>query len=73
MKSFLKVNSMQSEKATEYINRLSNLQDKCYTHIVSTKAVEIALDDIKDDLMIIVYHTNNYEELKRYIKELINK
>ena len=64
---------MQSEKANDYINRLSNLKDKCYTHIVSTKAVEIALDDIKDDLMIIVYHTNNYEELKRYIKELINK
>ena len=64
---------MQSEKATDYINRLSNLQDKCYTYIVSTKAVEIAMDEIKDDLMIIVYHCNNYEELKRYIKELINK
>lgn len=64
---------MKSEKALDYIERLSNLQDKCYTRIVATKAVGIALDDIKDDLMIIVYHCNNYEELKRYIKELINK
>lgn len=64
---------MKSIKALDYIERLSNLQDKCYTRIVANKAVEIALNDIKDDLMIIVYHCNNYEELKRYIKELINK
>ena len=41
---------MQSEKANDYINRLSNLQDKCYTHIVSTKAVEIAIDEVSEKL-----------------------
>lgn len=64
---------METPKADNYIERLSNLRDKFYTRIVATKAVEIALDDIKDYLMIIVYHCNNYEELKRHIKELINK
>ena len=64
---------MKSEKALDYIERLSNLQDKCYTHIVATKAVEIALEEVKYDLMIIVEHCNNVEELKKYINKLINE
>ena len=64
---------METPKADNYIERLSNLQDKCYTHIVATKAVEIALNEVKYDLMIIVEHCNNVEELKKYINKLINE
>ena len=62
---------MQSEKATEYINRLSNLQDKCYTHIVSIKAVEIAIKDISEKLSAML-ETDDIDKLKSDIKELIN-
>lgn len=55
---------MQSEKATEYISRLSNLQDKCYTHIVSTKAVEIAMNDISEKLYAIL-ETEDIDKLKK--------
>ena len=63
---------MQSEKANDYINRLSNLQDKCYTHIVSTKAVEIAIEDISEKLSAML-GTDDIDKLKSDIKELINK
>ena len=36
---------MKSYKALDYIERLSNLNDKCYTRIVAMKAVEIALNE----------------------------
>ena len=63
---------MQIEKATEYINRLSNLQDKCYTHIVSIKAVEIAMEEISEKLSAML-ETDDIDKLKSDIKELINK
>ena len=63
---------MQSEKANDYINRLSNLQDKCYTHIVSTKAVEIAMNDISEKLSAML-ETEDIDKLKNGMKELINK
>lgn len=63
---------MQREKATEYINRLSNLQYKCYTHIVSTKAVEIAMNDISEKLSDMLESDDIYK-LNSDIKELINK
>lgn len=62
---------MQSEKATEYINRLSNLQDKCYTHIVSTKAVEIAINEVSEKLSAML-ETDDIDKLKNGIKQLIN-
>lgn len=62
---------MQSEKSNDYINRLSNLQDKCYTHIVSTKAVEIAMNDISEKLSAML-ETDDIDKLKSDIKELIN-
>jgi len=62
---------MQSEKSTEYINRLSNLQDKCYTRIVSIKAVEIAMNDISEKLSAML-ETDDIDKLKSDIKELIN-
>ena len=64
---------MKSIKALDYIERLSNLQDKCYTHIVATKAVEIALEEVKDKLISIVEGDYNFLELKERINELINK
>ena len=63
---------MQSEKANDYINRLSNLQDKCYTRIVSIKAVEIAMNDISEKLSAML-ETDDIDKLKSDIKELINK
>ena len=63
---------MQSEKATEYINRLSNLKDKCYTHIVSTKSIEIAMNDISEKLSTML-ETDDIYKLKNGIKKLINK
>ena len=63
---------MQSEKANDYINRLSNLKDKCYTHIVSTKAVEIAMNEVSEKLSAIL-ETDDIDKLKSDIKELINK
>ena len=62
---------MKSIKALNYIERLSNLQDKCYTRIVSTKAVEIALEEVKDKLISIVEGDYNFLELKERINELI--
>lgn len=63
---------MQSEKANDYINRLSNLQDKCYTRIVSIKAVKIAMNDISEKLSAML-ETEDIDKLKSDIKELINK
>lgn len=63
---------VKSIKALNYIERLSNLQDKCYTRIVSTKAVEIALEEVKDKLISIVEGDYNFLELKERINELIN-
>ena len=64
---------METLKADNYIERLSNLQDKCYTRIVATKAVEIALEEVKDKLISIVEGDYNFLELKERINELINK
>ena len=64
---------METQKADNYIERLSNLQDKCYTRIVATKAVEIALEEVKDKLISIVEGDYNFLELKERINDLINK
>ena len=39
---------MKSDKAKDYIDRLTNYNDKSYTRIVSTKAVEIAIKEISE-------------------------
>ena len=62
---------MQSQKASDYIERLSNLQDKCYTRIVFTKAVEIAIEEISEKLSVII-QTDDIDKLKSDINELIN-
>lgn len=64
---------VKSIKALNYIERLSNLQDKCYTRIVATKAVEIALEEVKERLSLILEGCSEYEEFKKRINELINK
>ena len=62
---------MKSEKANYYINRLSNLQDKCYTRIVSIKAVEIAMNEVSEKLSAML-ETDDIGKLKNGINELIN-
>lgn len=62
---------MQSQKSTDYIKRLSNLQDKCYTRIVSTKAIEIAMEEVSKKLSVII-QTDDIDKLKSDINELIN-
>lgn len=61
---------METPKADNYIGRLSNLQDKCYTRIVATKAVEIAKEEFKESI-ILALQCDNLEELKTKIKELL--
>jgi len=61
---------METPKADNYIERLSNLRDKCYTRIVATKAVEIAKEEFKESI-ILALQCDNLEELKTKIKELL--
>lgn len=55
---------MKSEKALDYIDRLSNLNDKCYTRIVAVKSVEIAIDDVMDKVIAILDKCGSVEEAK---------
>lgn len=55
---------MKSEKALDYIDRLSNLNDKCYTRIVATKAIEIAIEDIMDKVTVILDKCGSIDEFK---------
>ena len=61
---------MKSEKALDYIDRLSNLNDKCYTRIVAVKAVEIAIDDIMDKVADILDKCGSIEEVINEINQL---
>ena len=63
---------MKSYKALDYIERLSNLNDKCYTRIVAMKAVEIALNDFSDELKAIL-ELNDIDRIKNEISEIINE
>lgn len=63
---------MQSEKALDYIERLSNLNDKCYTRIVAMKAVKIALNEFSDELKAIL-ELNDIDRIKNEISEIINE
>lgn len=55
---------MKSEKALDYIDRLSNLNDKCYTRIVAVKSVEIAIDDVMDKVTAILDKCGSVEEAR---------
>ena len=45
---------MKSDKAKDYIDRLTNYNDKSYTRIVSTKAVEIAIKEISEQMGMLL-------------------
>ena len=55
---------MKSEKALDYIDRLSNLNNKCYTRIVAVKSVEIAIDDIMDKVAAILDKCGSIKEAR---------
>jgi len=61
---------MKSEKALDYIDRLSNLNDKCYTRIVAVKSVEIAIDDVMDKVSAIIDKCGSIEEVINEINQL---
>ena len=63
---------MKSDKALDYIERLSNLNDKCYTRIVAMKAVEIALNEFSDELKAIL-ELNDIHGIKSKICKIINE
>ena len=62
---------MKSDKAKDYIDRLTNYNDKSYTRIVATKAVEIAMDDIAERLKEILLY-DEISNIKDLICEIIN-
>ncbi len=53
---------MESKKANDYINRLTDYGDKCYSNIVSRKAVEIALDEVSERIMLILESKSDIKE-----------
>ena len=63
---------MKSDKAKDYIDRLTNYNDKSYTRIVATKAVEIAMDDIAERLKEILLY-DEISNIKDLISEIINE
>ena len=63
---------MKSDKAKDYIDRLTNYNDKSYTRIVATKAVEIALKEISEQ-METLFELNDIGDIKNKICEIINE
>jgi len=64
---------MKSEKALDYIDRLSNLNDKCYTRIVAIKAIEIAIEDVIDKVTAILDKCGSIEEVKNELNNIIGE
>ena len=63
---------MKSDKAKDYIDRLTNYNDKSYTRIVSTKAVEIAIKEISERMETLL-ELDNISDIKNKISEIINE
>ena len=63
---------MKSDKAKDYIDRLTNCNDKSYTRIVATKAVEIAIKEISEQIETLL-ELNDIDEIKNEISEIINE
>ena len=63
---------MKSDKAKDYIDRLTNYSDKSYTRIVATKAVEIAIKEISEQIETLL-ELNDIDEIKNEISEIINE
>ena len=63
---------MKSDKAIDYIDRLTNYNDKSYTRIVATKAVEIAIKEISEQMETLL-ELNDLCDIKNKISEIINE
>ena len=63
---------MKSDKAKDYIDRLTNYNDKSYTRIVATKAVEIAIKEISEQIETLLAF-NDIDEIKNEISKIINE
>ena len=63
---------MKSDKAKDYIDRLTNYNDKSYTRIVATKAVEIAIKEISEQMETILM-LDDISCIKNKISEIINE
>ena len=63
---------MKSDKAKDYIDRLTNYNDKAYTRIVATKAVEIAIKEISDQTGTLL-ELDDISDIKNKISEIINE
>ena len=62
---------MQSKKVKDYIDRLTNYNDKSYTRIVATKAVEIALKEISERIEGLLA-LDDISDIKNEISKIIN-
>ena len=62
---------MKSDKAKDYIDRLTNYSDKSYTRIVATKAVEIALKEISERIEGLLA-LDDISDIKNEISKIIN-
>jgi hypothetical protein len=63
---------MKSYKAKDYIDRLTNYSDKSYTRIVATKAVEISIKEISEQIETLL-ELNDIDRIKNEISEIINE
>ena len=63
---------MKSDKAKDYIDRLTNYNDKSYTRIVATEAVEIAIKEISEQIEGLLA-LNDISDIKDKISEIINE
>ena len=63
---------MKSDKAKDYIDRLTNYNDKSYTRIVATQAVEIAIKEISEQMETLL-ELNDISDIKNKISEIINE
>ena len=63
---------MKSDKAKDYIDRLTNYNDKSYTRIVATKAVEIAIKEISEQIEGL-FELDDKSEINNKISKIINE
>ena len=63
---------MKSDKAKDYIDRLTNYNDKSYTRIVATKAIEIAIKEISDQMERLL-ELDDISDIKNEISKIINE
>lgn len=63
---------MKSDKAKDYIDRLTNYNDKSYTRIVATKSVEIAIKEFSEQMERLL-ELDDISDIKNEISKIINE